>query len=156
MDSILKISEGANLAIHAITLLAVAQGRGQLKISDLSEKLDASAPHLGKVMNRLARAKYVVSKRGPGGGFVLGPRARGATMLDIFELMDGPMNESACLLGLDACPVGGCVLGDAIQNLGSYVRQTLAGIKIEDIGKTKKMGIEVTNTSSARKNERKK
>lgn len=155
MDSILKISEGANLAIHAITMLAATEGLEQLKISDLSSKLGASATHLGKVMNRLARARYVVSKRGPGGGFVLGPRARGATMLDIFELMDGPISEGVCLLGISDCPVGTCVLGGAIENLNSYVRQTLANIKIEGIGTNIKKSTNITTTSESRKKERK-
>ena len=156
MDGILKISEGANLAIHAVTILALAKGKRQVKISELSERLSASSTHLGKVMHRLAQARYVVSKRGPDGGFLLGPRAKEATMLDIYELMDGPMNEGACLLGFSSCPVGECVLGDALQKLGSDVRQTLVGIKIEEIRKNKKMGLEATNTSNTRKSERKK
>ncbi|MDJ0762700.1 MAG: Rrf2 family transcriptional regulator [Myxococcota bacterium] len=133
MDSALKISEAAGLAIHAVTILARV-GRGQpVKLSRMAGLLSASEAHLGKVMHRLAQAKVVTSRRGPSGGFTLGPRASEMTLLDLYEMIDGPLGENNCLMGYLGCPLGGCVLGDAVGSINAHVRQTLGSKRISDL-----------------------
>jgi Rrf2 family protein len=133
MDSALKISEAAGLAIHAVTILA-RLGKGQpVKLSRMAKLLGASEAHLGKVMHRLAQSKVVASKRGPTGGFTLGPRAAELTLLDLYEMIDGPLGEHTCLMGFDSCPLGGCVLGDAVGSINDHVRNALGTQRIADL-----------------------
>jgi len=133
MDTALKISEAAGLAIHAVTILARTGGDEPVKLSRIARLLGASEAHLGKVMHRLAQARVVSSKRGPSGGFTLGPRAAAMTLLDVYEMIDGPLGESKCLMGYMACPLGGCVLGDAVQSINEHVRSTLGNQRISDL-----------------------
>ncbi len=136
MESALRMSEAARLAIHAVTIIARMAdktGTEPTKISRLAELLNASEAHLGKVMNRLALAKMVTSKRGPDGGFVLGPRATTTTLLDLYEMFDGPLGHSTCLLGYRRCPFGGCALGDAVIVANERLRTILGGTALSDL-----------------------
>ena len=136
MDGAFKISEAGGLAIHSVTLIARLGRDEPVKLARLAKLLKASETHLGKVLNRLAQARIVTSKRGPAGGFTLGPRAAELTLLDIYELIDGPIGESDCLLGYLACPLGGCVLGDAVAKINAHAREVLGAQLIIDLAAT--------------------
>jgi len=129
----LRISEAAGLAIHAVTALVNQEVKKPIKISELAVLLRASESHLGKVMHRLALARVVLSRRGPAGGFVLGPRAEGMTLLDIYEMFNGPISEDSCLLGYVSCPFGACVLGDAITQTNDLLKKILGSKKLVDL-----------------------
>jgi DNA-binding IscR family transcriptional regulator len=55
------------------------------------------------------------------------------TLLDLYELIDGPLSESSCLLGYLSCPLGGCVLGDAVHGINEHVRQVLGSQRIAEL-----------------------
>ena len=74
------------------------------------------------------------AKRGPTGGFTLGPRAAEMTLLDLYEMIDGPLGEHTCLMGYLSCPLGGCVLGNAVGSINDHVRNTLGKQRIADLG----------------------
>lgn len=126
----LRISEAAGLAIHAVTAIAQRTVDTPMKIVELAELLRASESHLGKVMHRLALAKIVISRRGPNGGFVLGPKASEMTLLDLYEMFNGPISEENCLLGYSSCPFGSCVLGDAITRTNEHLKAILGSRKL--------------------------
>ena len=134
MNSALKVSEAAGLAIHAASLLGRSKQDGPVKLSRLAKQLNASQAHLSKVMHRLVQAGVATSKRGPTGGFFLGPRADDMTMLDLYEMFDGPIGHHHCLMGLSRCPMGGCVLGDAISTANTLLRETLESTPIVQSG----------------------
>jgi len=133
MEGAFKISEAAGLAIHALTLITRIGNGEPVKLAKMAALLKASEPHLGKVMNRLAQANVVTSKRGPAGGFTLGPRADEMTLLDLYEMIDGPLGDNTCLMGYLGCPLGGCVLGDAVGSINEHVRKTLGNRRISDL-----------------------
>jgi Rrf2 family protein len=133
MEGAWKLSEAAGLAIHAAAGVARHGTATPVTVGELAALLGASEAHLGKVLHRLARARIVSSKRGPRGGFLLGPRAASATLLDVYELFDGPLGHTHCLLGLRSCPFGGCALGDGIRQANDQLRATLAGTRISDL-----------------------
>jgi Rrf2 family protein len=133
MESALRISEAAGLAIHAVTIIARMSGTEPIKISRLAKLFNASEAHLGKVMHRLALAKMVASKRGPDGGFVLGTLAPKTTLLDVYEMFDGPLGHTKCLLGYRHCPFGGCALGDAVIVANERLITILGGKALSDL-----------------------
>lgn len=136
METVLRISDAASLAIHALGLIARHKGEHPLKIADLAKKLNASQAHLGKVMHRLVKSQLVASRRGPKGGFVLLPAAKKTTILELYEMFDGPRTASNCLLGYRKCPFGECLFGEVIQQANDYLRQTIGRKKLSELAAT--------------------
>ena len=124
MDSMLRISEAANLGIHAMACLLDSSPSNAISVAEIAALLGVSRDHLGKVLQRLAKVGLVTSRRGPKGGFFLGSKAKEATLLQVLEAIDGPMTRVGCLLGRPVCG-GQCILGDLVDSLHNQVHDYL-------------------------------
>jgi Rrf2 family protein len=133
MGTILRISDAASLALHAVILLAGAGKGSGMPVPEMARSLGASEAHLSKVMQRLARARLVSSRRGPGGGFTLARAAGEITLLAVYEAIDGPLGDTTCLLGRRACVLSGCALGDLLRTVTESVRTYFADKTVADI-----------------------
>lgn len=125
MSGIVKVSESATIALHACAWLATqpcARGRA----GELCRALGFSQAHLVKVMQALARAGLVESRRGPAGGTRLARPAAAIGLLEIYEAVAGPLLTERCLLGCDVCPGGKCLLGRHLRRHHRALRQLLA------------------------------
>lgn len=133
MDNVLKISEGSNLAIHALSYLQAIGGDSPTTVARMAEDLHVSRDHLGKVMQRLVRQALVSSRRGPKGGFTLHCDPETVTLLDIVELIDGPMNAPSCLLGKPVCQGGACVMSGLAHKVHAQVIDVLKSTRLSDL-----------------------
>ncbi len=131
MVGILKVSEAAVLAFHTVALLAGEPGR-IVTTREIASALEASEAHLSKVLQRLAKSGIVASVRGPKGGFKLGKAPEEISFLDVYEVIDGPLTDVNCLLGVPICE-GGCILGDLLETLNTLVRERLATTRLSDV-----------------------
>lgn len=120
MTTLLRISEDASLALHAMALLARHEGR-YLSTAEIADVLHASEHTLAKVLQRLSRSGLVLSTRGPHGGFVLGESANEIRLLDIYEAVEGVLGRAGCLLGTPVCSGKGCVLGGLVESVHRQV-----------------------------------
>ncbi len=125
MESILRISEAASLAIHAVMLIAQAPEERPVTVPALAEELGVSKAHLSKVLQELTKRGIVHSKRGPGGGYTLAKESGDLTLLDVYEAVEGPFPSGACLLGRPVCH-GKCLFGGMLGTLNNQVRTLLA------------------------------
>jgi Rrf2 family protein len=132
MENVLKISEAASLALHAIVYLA-ENGDHKLSNKDIAAAINASESHLSKVLQRLAKAGMVSSNRGPKGGFMLARPPADITLLEVYEAIEGPMNSSPCLLQSPVCGGDKCLMGDIIGKLNLEVRSYLTRTRLSDL-----------------------
>lgn len=129
----LKISDAANLALHAMAVLAATHGAGQTSVTRLAQNLSVSEHHLAKVMQRLSKVGLVKSRRGPKGGFSLGKPAEDIRLMDVFEAIEGPMPVRTCLLDRKVCNGNHCLLGDLVQSVNERVREHLAKTRLSEM-----------------------
>jgi Rrf2 family protein len=128
----LRISEAASLGIHAMTYLAAEKER-KSAVRRMAESLRVSEAHLAKVMQRLNRVGLVSSVRGPGGGYRLGRPREEISLLDIVETIDGPLEQSSCIMPVKTCGGAGCVFGDLLEKVYVTVREYLGGTKLSEL-----------------------
>ncbi|MDP2866831.1 MAG: Rrf2 family transcriptional regulator [Elusimicrobiota bacterium] len=124
MGTILKISEAAVIAVHAVYFLAKADGNPS-STRHIASELGISYNHLTKVMQRLTRAGLLVSGRGPKGGFLLSKKAKAGKLRDVFEAIEGKMSLNNCLMKTRICGKTGCILGSLIQDTNSKFRAAM-------------------------------
>ena len=86
-------------------------------------------------MQRLARAGLVDSSRGPQGGFRLGRPAYTIRLIEIYEAIEGPLNEGGCLLGEPICGGKVCVLGEVVQSVNRQIREYLAKTRLSQLAR---------------------
>jgi Rrf2 family protein len=137
MSEILKISEAAVLAFHAMVAIA-AQEDGIVTNAEIASAIQASEAHLAKVMQRLVKAGFIKSVRGPHGGFVLGKDASEIFLKDIYELFEGSLEFKSCLLEKPVCG-NNCIFGELMIRVNEIVHDFMINKRLKDvIGKTER------------------
>ncbi|HET9597421.1 MAG TPA: Rrf2 family transcriptional regulator [Anaeromyxobacteraceae bacterium] len=132
MPGIVKLSEAASIALHAMTLVAEERER-HVSARDLAARLPVSEAHLAKVMQRLARAGLVTSVRGPGGGFALRADPRATTLLQIYEAIEGTLEIASCMFPERPDDCQRCIIDDAIAEANRVVHARLARTHLSDL-----------------------
>jgi Rrf2 family protein len=130
MARIITLSEASSIAIHAMVIIAKAEGN--MNVNKIAEMTGASRNHLAKVMQRLVKDKYVKSTRGPLGGFVLIKPADQISMLDIYQSIEGDIIETPCPLDRSICPFSKCLMGGIMFDLTNQFRDYLTKQKLAD------------------------
>lgn len=132
MARALNISEAAAMALHTMVVLACAGGE-PMTARAIAGKLHRSEAHQSKVLQRLARAGFVASTRGPAGGFVLARPSREIIMLDVFEAIDGPVGDVCCTQTPAVCDGKSCVFGQLVSIVNRQVRDYLQYIRLSEL-----------------------
>jgi Rrf2 family transcriptional regulator, nitric oxide-sensitive transcriptional repressor len=133
VEGILRISEAANLAIHAMAYLGAAPAGTSVSVPEIAAALGRSKDHLGKVLQRLTRVGLVGSQRGPRGGFTLMRDTAEVTLLQVVEAIDGPLLSGTCLLGEPICESNHCILGGLMGQVYRQVHEHLAATSLADL-----------------------
>ena len=130
MSNVLKISDAAILALHA---LAVMTGRDDklVSVKEISDELGVSYNHLSKVMQRLVKAGLIKSIKGFGGGFKLTKDPSDISFLEVYEIIDGKFNPSSCLLNKDKC-AHKCIMGGFVGSINKQVEEFLSQKKLSE------------------------
>lgn len=132
-SSILKISEATSLAVHAMAILS-SDPKRMFSVKEIATEIDISEAHLSKVLQRLSKAGYVSSVRGPRGGFAVCKRADKVTLLDLYELIEGPLEPGGCLFDIPRCSEGKCVVSEFFEDINRQIRDFLARTSLSDLG----------------------
>ena len=102
-NSSMQLTRAADYAVRVMVHLATLPPEKRTFLPDLAMATAAPESFLSKVMQALARAKLVTSRRGKAGGFAILPRGRDATMREVIEAVDGPICLNICLNGGKDC-----------------------------------------------------
>jgi Rrf2 family iron-sulfur cluster assembly transcriptional regulator len=98
----LALQKKTDLALAALRALAAAGG--SLTGSALAKKAKTTISFLPQVMSPLVQEGWVVSLRGPGGGYQLTAAAASVHLLDVVEATEGPVDNGRCVLRDGPCP----------------------------------------------------
>ncbi len=131
MSKIINISEAASIAIYSI--VAIARSKEKLNATELAISINVSRNHLAKVMQQLTKYGYLISDRGPKGGFKLNKLPEEICLLDLFELVEGNIEDISCMGDCAVCPFKDCVFGGLASKLTNEFKNYLKNTKISDL-----------------------
>ena len=93
----LRLSKKSDYALIAMKHLATRpDGSGSSSAREISESYDIPLELLAKVLQRLVRARLLVSVQGTRGGYRLGRHAGTISVADVIQAVDGPVTVTAC------------------------------------------------------------
>ncbi len=130
MSKIITLSEAASIALHGMVLIAKTDHK--LNVNQISEQINSSRHHVAKVFQRLAKENFVSSNRGPSGGFVLKKEPNEITLLELYEVIEGPVEVQGCPGEKKDCPFNQCIMGDVAEILACKFRDFLSDQKLSD------------------------
>jgi Rrf2 family cysteine metabolism transcriptional repressor len=114
---VLSISTKAPYALQALIELA-RSGTGPVPIGELARRRDVPVQFLEQLFATLRRAGLLRSQRGVRGGYTFARPAEEITVLEVVELLDGPLGADAKGIFRDAADAARTVLsGTTIREM---------------------------------------
>jgi Rrf2 family protein len=93
----------ARYSLQAMLFIAANQSGQNLLVRDIAKHLNLPASFLSKILQTLSRFGFLTSIKGPRGGFALSERGAAATIAQIVEVTEGPIDFDECLAGFPWC-----------------------------------------------------
>jgi Rrf2 family iron-sulfur cluster assembly transcriptional regulator len=133
----MQISSSAYIGVETLVRLAAQNADKPCSTQGLAEWINRSVSYTEKLMARLRNAGLVVSRHGPGGGYILARPAHRITVAEVFQAFDDPSDFANRPLNADTLEVddihdlhGTDLLWEALK---SYVLLFLNGVSLADL-----------------------
>lgn len=131
MAKIVSYSEAASIGMHGMVL--VARAGEIINVQRIAEVTGSSRHHVAKIMQRLVKEGFLVSNRGPSGGFQLSVDPKEITLLQIYEAIEGTVKVVDCPHEKPICPFGKCILGNVVMQMSQLFRDHLSTNTLADL-----------------------
>jgi Rrf2 family transcriptional regulator, cysteine metabolism repressor len=115
---VLSITTKSPYALRALTELARMGAAGPVPIAELARRRDIPVQFLEQLFATLRRAGILKSQRGVKGGYTFARDPATITVLELTELLDGPLGADAESVFADAA---------------AAAREVLAGLSVLDV-----------------------
>jgi len=113
MGAMLSITTKSPYAVRALAELARSGAAGPVPIAELARRRDIPVQFLEQLFASLRRAGILKSQRGVKGGYSFAREPADVTVLEIVELLDGPLGSGADSIFAEAAAAARAVLQDA-------------------------------------------
>lgn len=130
MARIVNLSEAGSIAIHGMVL--VGQSEKLVNVLEIAERTGSSRHHVAKVMQRLVKEGFLSSSRGPAGGFRLHKPADQISLLDIYQVIEGPIEVNACPMEKTICPFDKCIMSNVASKMTREFKDYLSQHSLAD------------------------
>jgi Rrf2 family protein len=90
------LSKKTKYAIKALILLGKNKNGTPMHIAEIAEQENIPKKYLEGILGELRNAGFLYSKKGSGGGYVLGKRPEDILLVNVVRLTDGPVAMVSC------------------------------------------------------------
>ena len=116
------------------TLMFLAWHGERATIVQVAEFYRISQAHVAKVVNQLARQRYVRSIRGLGGGLELARKPEEIRIGEVIRSFEGPLHLLECIGTADVCAIQGfCKLRGVLAEADRLQTEYLDGVTLADV-----------------------
>lgn len=102
-NSSMQLTRAADYAVRVIIYLVAQEQHKRVSLASLASATGTPGSFLSKVLQSLTRAGLLLSQRGQAGGFEVSSRGREASMREVIEAVDGPIQLNVCLSPGKSC-----------------------------------------------------
>jgi Rrf2 family protein len=129
----LKLSKKTEYSILALQHISRQTGKSA-NVKEMARELNISQSLLAKLFQELARKKIVGSVQGAHGGYTLLMDLAQLSLMDLVEMIDGPVSLAPCHKPEHTCDrLAGCGLRKSIAPIEIKVRTLLHNVKVADL-----------------------
>jgi Rrf2 family protein len=131
----LRLSKKADYALMAMKHLAARHDAGaSASAREIAETYEIPLELLAKVLQRLVRARLLVSVQGTRGGYRLGRSPLTIPVADVVQAVDGPVTVTACSPDDHRCEqYSKCSIRDPLWRIRGRIVEMLNTVSIADL-----------------------
>jgi len=133
----MQITRALEYANRSVVLLANNYGKGPIVVADIAKSTSAPPKFLHQVLNNLARAGLLVCRRGATRGYELARPPEKISLLDVFEIIEGPLGLTSCTMEGQWClREDGCTLSNVWHTVQDQIKFHLAQATLDRLAST--------------------
>lgn len=128
------VRRNTDYAARLIVHLAKHFGNGPISTRDAAAQEQVPYQLACKLMQKLNNAKLVKSCMGPKGGFVLAKEPSQISLLEVVEIIQGPISMNRCVLSENVCSrMTVCTVRDKLTDIQKSMTRDLATITLDEL-----------------------
>ncbi len=130
----LRLSTKGQYGVRALYEIANGYPDKPVTIREISEKQDVSVAYLEQILNKLRKAGFIKSVKGPGGGYLLCKSPDEISIASILKELEGPFAITSCLDPHEGCiRIDSCVVHLLWKSLGEQIDAFLNTITLKNL-----------------------
>ena len=130
----MKLSARSRYAARLLLALAMHEGDGLVRTSDLADRTGITAQFIEQIIRPLKQAGMIASIRGVSGGHLLDRPPAAITLGEIVRTMEGSANIASCLDCETACDHSAdCLTRNAWERASRAMERELDSITLADL-----------------------
>jgi Rrf2 family protein len=130
----MQLTLKGDYAVRVVVDLAAQPGDATVKIRDLWRRTGVPPAFLGKIVQELARAGLVRTRRGALGGVALSRAPRTISLRDVIEAVEGPIYLNRCLIRPGLCQRDRfCPVHSVWARIQALVTRELESVCVEEL-----------------------
>ncbi|MFY9675774.1 MAG: Rrf2 family transcriptional regulator [Terriglobales bacterium] len=99
----MQITRAADYAVRVMIYMTTLPPNTRIAVADIALGIQAPESFVSKILQQLLQRGMVTSHRGAGGGFELAVDTNAVSLLDVVEMIEGPLQINLCLKGEASC-----------------------------------------------------
>jgi Rrf2 family protein len=130
----LRFSKKSDYALMSMKHLTTRSDGTAASAREMSEAYAIPLELLAKVLQRLVRARLLVSVQGTRGGYRLARPAANISIADVIQAVDGPVTVTACSPDDHACgQYSTCSIRDPLWKIKNRILETLTTVSVAEL-----------------------
>jgi len=128
----MKITRASDYAIRILAHLA--SRKGEVTTERLAKELDIPFNHLAKLIPILSRRRYLITRKGKGGGLRLAVDPKKINLGEVIEIIEGPLVVSDCIFHRESCRFSPkCKVRKVLSKMRDQMQSVLYSTNILDM-----------------------
>jgi Rrf2 family protein len=135
----MKISTKGRYGLRVLLDIATHQENGPVILRDIAKRQRISEKYLWQVINPMKSAGFVNSSRGAKGGYMLAKGSAEITLLDVINVLEGPICVVDCVDEPESCDRSSvCVARGVWNKIEASIKATMAEITLKQVVENEK------------------
>jgi Rrf2 family iron-sulfur cluster assembly transcriptional regulator len=129
----LSLTKRGDYGLRMLLYLAAREAGYRVTAAELAEGCTVPPGNVPTIVSELSRRHLLDCTSGPKGGCVLARKPEEISILEVFEVLEGPLVSSQCLLRAGPCDVGRpCVVHQAWVDAQNCLTEALGAMSLAD------------------------
>ena len=131
----MKISKKKQYDLRLMLDIALNEGKKPIRIKEISERQQISDKYLEQIISILTKNGFVISQRGPQGGYHLAKMPKDYTVGSILRVIEGKLCPVACLeTANNQCErKDGCITLPLWEKLDEAINNVVDNVTLQDL-----------------------
>ncbi len=131
----MRITRECDYALRIMTMLYGLEKNSVADASTISEMKNIPSRFTVKILHKLVGSELIKSKKGSNGGYYIANKDEDITLLNIIEVIDGPIEVNRCIGDENKCDLDktACSVHHIMADINQHIISKLNSITLKDL-----------------------